>query len=51
MKYLWFVGTMILMAWFAFRFVFDWPVVFVLVCVSSVIVTIKLDRLGCTCRE
>jgi|DeeseametaMP0747_FD_contig_123_22501_length_5867_multi_6_in_2_out_1_8 hypothetical protein len=29
MKYLWFVGTMILMAWFVFRFVFDSTALFV----------------------
>lgn len=45
MKYLWFVGTMILMAWFAFRFVFDSTALFVGVCVAVVLVVIRQVRL------
>lgn len=51
MKYLWFVGSMFFMAWFAFRFVFDLPVVFLLACTAAVLVAIKQIRLDRVRRE
>jgi uncharacterized membrane protein YhdT len=51
MKYLWFVCSMVLMAWFGFRVVFDLPVLFVLVCIAAVLVAIKQIRLDRVRRE
>lgn len=51
MKYLWFVGTMILMAWFVFRFVFDSTALFVGGGVAVVFVAIRQVRLDRARRE